>query len=491
MATIVIDPGHGGTSDLTCSAANHARGPVFGTLEKSLTLDVGIRVRRELERRGHSVVLSRDRDVNVDGRARAALAKTHNADVLVSIHFNASDHHNAQGSETYVHTRQAANSPSAALCRALQASVLRATGLSDRNRNHPPHFIQKASWCVINPASHATKTAAVLTEVSFLDRADEERRLQRDSYKDEIANAIANGIESYLGLEDALEAVADADDGETEDAVSLAAWRAGISVEEFVAGPRTRAGVEGAGNRGHLILDDGGGALEGVTPAAHAMPLGGPGGADRMLRLMAESLLERPDADEESGANDADEFARVAIGEAPDFEEARYDLAAATAVVESMFAGVDVATFDFPAFEEFIRGLKIMHFTPMEFLFLGSSNTSGKCKGKNRLPPKALWPNIAKTARMLDRIRATLGAPISILSGYRSEAYNDCVDGKPGSPHKRFNAIDWRCTSGSVSEWATVARQVRASHSDFRGGIGIYPGKRFIHIDTRGVNRDW
>src|SRR5690348_14093497 len=39
MATIVIDPGHGGSEDLLGSSANHAVGP-NGTLEKTLTLDV-------------------------------------------------------------------------------------------------------------------------------------------------------------------------------------------------------------------------------------------------------------------------------------------------------------------------------------------------------------------------------------------------------------------------------------------------------------------
>ena len=133
------------------------------------------------------------------GADRARAARTHDADVLVSIHFNASDAHNAQGTETWMHANSSSTGPSAKLCRAVQAAVVRVTGLDDRNRFHPPHFVKKAGFCVLNPGNHASRTAAVLVEVSFLDRADEDVRLQRDSYKDEIANGIANGVESSSG----------------------------------------------------------------------------------------------------------------------------------------------------------------------------------------------------------------------------------------------------------------------------------------------------
>ena len=105
--------------------------------------------------------------------------------------------------------------------------------------------------------------------------------------------------------------------------------------------------------------------------------------------------------------------------------------------------------------------------------------------------PQSLWNNIVNTTLMLDRIRATLGAPIRILSCYRNEAYNSCISGAGGSQHKRFNAIDWHCTSGTPQEWREVARQVRSSDRRFRGGIGFYLDSRFIHIDTRGQDANW
>ena len=128
---------------------------------------------------------------------------------------------------------------------------------------------------------------------------------------------------------------------------------------------------------------------------------------------------------------------------------------------------------------------------PVEFLFLGASNAASKCKGTNTLPPRSLWRNIAKTARMLDRIREELGAPIEILSCYRSPDYNACISGARMSQHVQFNAIDWRASRGQPADWLAVAKAIRNSNKEFLGGIGFYPKQRFIHIDTRGHEANW
>jgi N-acetylmuramoyl-L-alanine amidase len=92
---------------------------------------------------------------------------------------------------------------------------------------------------------------------------------------------------------------------------------------------------------------------------------------------------------------------------------------------------------------------------------------------------------------MLDEIRRRLGAPVRILSCYRSPAYNSCIGGESASLHMKFNAIDWRCDSGSVQEWHRAAKDVRRSKPEFLGGVGLYVNSRFIHIDTRGHEANW
>jgi hypothetical protein len=160
-------------------------------------------------------------------------------------------------------------------------------------------------------------------------------------------------------------------------------------------------------------------------------------------------------------------------------------------VLDLYFTEAPVDGFDFEAFNRHVAGLGLAHFKAIELLFLGSSNSAGTCQGKNNLPPQSLWSNIDNTARMLDRIRDLLGAPIRILSAYRAPDYNSCIGGVSDSQHVRFNALDWTCDQGTPTDWHAVARRVRDERPEFEGGIGIYQAGLFIHIDTRGQRADW
>ncbi len=92
-AVVVIDPGHGGSSNLAGSSFNNARSP-SGVLEKTLALDYGRNLAQAVSQTFYSrglpvqVALTRDRDINVTGRNRATLAKNLRADTFVTVHFN-------------------------------------------------------------------------------------------------------------------------------------------------------------------------------------------------------------------------------------------------------------------------------------------------------------------------------------------------------------------------------------------------------------------
>jgi N-acetylmuramoyl-L-alanine amidase len=92
---------------------------------------------------------------------------------------------------------------------------------------------------------------------------------------------------------------------------------------------------------------------------------------------------------------------------------------------------------------------------------------------------------------MVDAVRKEIGAPIRITSCYRSPAYNACVRGEAESLHTRFNAIDFTCRAGTPETWRRVAARMRAGEPRFAGGIGVYPAKGFVHIDTRGTIANW
>jgi len=142
----------------------------------------------------------------------------------------------------------------------------------------------------------------------------------------------------------------------------------------------------------------------------------------------------------------------------------------------------------YPEFEHFVLGLNLRYFSAREFLLKGNSHYSGGCAGRNTHPPRHLWNNIAATARVLDELRHRLGYPIRLLSAYRSPAYNKCIDGAGGSMHMTYKAIDFKGSQGTPVQWAAALRLLR-SRGLFRGGIGTYSS--FVHVDTRGENKDW
>lgn len=427
MAIVVIDPGHGGSATIpNDSTWNNAVGP-NGTLEKTLTLDIGQRVVAHLSAAGHRATATRTTDVNLRLRDRAAVAKSAKADVFVSIHFNGSHGHDAQGTETLVETNHTARS--ARLSLAVQDALLPATGLRDRNKTFDPATrIKPQGLGVLKLAAHHLETAACLAEISFLDRADEEARLHDITYRDAIAGAVVKGITAYL--------------------TSIV---------------RSRGRAAGYGD-----------AIECEAGSASDARI------EKFLDL-AKPLVPRQRGiiDPEAGeriTTPADPFSRAFLkGE-------RRGLA----VARSTSGWTDHA--DFTAF---IAGLGLTHFHPDEFLELGGSNSSGNCKGLNNFPPRNLWPRIANTAHMLDRIRAELGAAIRINSCYRSLAYNACVGGEDNSLHSQLNAIDFTCQSGTPEIWRRVAASVRGQDSRFTGGIGTYTSQNFVHIDTRGTVANW
>src|SRR5215467_2629053 len=105
---IVIDPGHGGADAGT-------RGP-NGEMEKSLVLDFGIMLRDKVEKTGkYRVVMTRSDDTFVPLAERVRLARTRQAQLLVSIHCDALARGDgeAQGATIYTLSDQASDSEAA------------------------------------------------------------------------------------------------------------------------------------------------------------------------------------------------------------------------------------------------------------------------------------------------------------------------------------------------------------------------------------------
>ena len=82
VKTIVIDPGHGG-KDSGALGKN--------SQEKDLVLSIGKLLKKELEKAGFKVKMTRDKDVFIELGQRANLANQWDGDLFISLHCNAVD----------------------------------------------------------------------------------------------------------------------------------------------------------------------------------------------------------------------------------------------------------------------------------------------------------------------------------------------------------------------------------------------------------------
>jgi uncharacterized protein YcbK (DUF882 family) len=93
---------------------------------------------------------------------------------------------------------------------------------------------------------------------------------------------------------------------------------------------------------------------------------------------------------------------------------------------------------------------------------------------------------------LMHRVREVLGTerPFEVISGYRDPQTNEHLRQTRGggvarrSLHMDGRAIDVRVTGVSLADLRDAALSLRA------GGVGYYPGSRFVHLDTGRV-RNW
>jgi N-acetylmuramoyl-L-alanine amidase len=169
-AIVVIDAGHGGFD----------RGgiPRQRVPEKTMALDVALRLRSKLQSAGFKVVMTRDSDVFVPLPLRVALANSYRNGIFICIHFNSSTRLGANGIETYYYRRD-----SAKLAADIHKNVI--AGAPSENRG-----IRRRGYYVLRK----TAVPGVLVECGFLTNPSEARLVQTASYRDKLAEEITRGI---------------------------------------------------------------------------------------------------------------------------------------------------------------------------------------------------------------------------------------------------------------------------------------------------------
>jgi N-acetylmuramoyl-L-alanine amidase len=206
---IVLDAGHGGADP----GKQNLR---LKLNEKDLTLDVVLRLKKILELRGYAVRLTRSEDVKLapeqraDLERRAGVANEAKADLFLSIHFNAVEPKDAArvtGTETYVLTPQ------------FQLSSTDNTGDSLTGIAFPGnkqdtanvvlgYHLHRQMLSGLKSSDRGFKRGrlrvlcfpecpAALLEAAYLSNDKEAARLGTPEFRQEIAEAIAEGVAAY------------------------------------------------------------------------------------------------------------------------------------------------------------------------------------------------------------------------------------------------------------------------------------------------------
>lgn len=183
---IVIDPGHGGHDPGAVDLRQEEVGDLYDTREDDINLEISLRLRNQLEARGHQIQMTRASSVYPTLTDRVRLANRWPADLFVSIHCNASTNEEAQGIETLIHS---ADSPAADVARRIQARLVDAAGAVDRGvKARPGIYVLRK-----------TAMPALLIECGFVTHIDEEAMLNDPDYQEAIAEAIAEAIGEAWG----------------------------------------------------------------------------------------------------------------------------------------------------------------------------------------------------------------------------------------------------------------------------------------------------
>jgi len=222
LATIVIDPGHGGEDP-------GARGRL-GSREKDITLTIAKRLKELIDAEPDMrAVLTRDGDFYVPLQTRVDKARRVKADLFVSVHADAFIRSHARGSSVFALSERRATSEAArwlakkeneadlvggvnidvkdkylaqtlldlsqtaTIDHSLRLGTAVLGALGQVNTLHKAQ-VEQASFAVLK----SPDVPSILVETAFISNPEEEKRLNDETYQDQLARAILGGIKRYL-----------------------------------------------------------------------------------------------------------------------------------------------------------------------------------------------------------------------------------------------------------------------------------------------------
>ena len=217
---VMLDPGHGGQDPGAISRS--------GKYEKDLTLKMAKETKGLLEKAGYKVVLTRDKDYYVTLRGRIEKAHKANADLFISIHADSAASSSAKGLSIYTISETASDKEAAALAEsANKADILFGMDLSeyqpevgnilidfaktytmDQSAKYADEVVKEmAKEVTLRPKAHryagfavlkSPNVPSVLLEMGYLSNKEEDKLLQKESYRNKLSKALVRAVNTYF-----------------------------------------------------------------------------------------------------------------------------------------------------------------------------------------------------------------------------------------------------------------------------------------------------
>lgn len=219
---IILDAGHGG-HDPGALGANKVR-------EKDITLAIAKALKKELEDTGrYKVYLTRDSDIFIPLRQRVDIARAKGGDLFISLHADKADRSSVGGASIYTLSEKASDKETARLAeRENNAGIVAGVDLSGQEADVADILLDLAMREKMNessllarfieegmrrknikllPNSHrsagfavlkAPDVPSVLIETGFVSNADDIKRLTSNTFRQELARGLREGIDAYF-----------------------------------------------------------------------------------------------------------------------------------------------------------------------------------------------------------------------------------------------------------------------------------------------------